>query len=486
MSPTGECVEVSPPHHFAAPRLILYLGSIVAHLFDPTDSRPIHFLGIGGAGMSALALAARRRGIPVSGCDPDASAFADLQAAGATVFQAHDPAHVSGARAIVVTAAVSTDHPELLAARRAGVEVIPRKVALAELVNAHTVVALAGTHGKTTTTVMTTLALGAAGLSPSGLAGGRVATWGGNAWLDSDDLWVVEADEYDQAFLTLRPTIAVINNVEADHLECYGSVAAMESAFVQFARDARRVLVGNADQGSDRVAARLGDKTMRFGIDGHADLRAALLGTGETGTRAELTWPDGHKLTLRLAVPGVHNLRNAAAALGVVRELGGDLESAAAALSEFRGVGRRFERLGSSNGIEFVDDYAHHPTELAATLEAAREAFPGRRIVAVFQPHLYSRTKEHSVAMGKALTLSDVAIVTDVYAAREQPMSGVSGQLVADAARAAGARQVDYVPAREGLETAVALRMREGDVVITLGAGDVTRVGRALQAGAGQ
>jgi UDP-N-acetylmuramate--alanine ligase len=433
--------------------------------------------------MSALALAARRRGIPVSGCDPDDSAFADLVAAGATVHHGHDPAHVSGTRAVVVTAAVRADHPELLAARSAGIAVVPRKVALAELVNAHTVVALAGTHGKTTTTVMTTLALRAAGLSPSGLAGGRVASWGGNAWLDSDDLWVVEADEYDQAFLTLRPTVAVINNVEADHLECYGSLGAMEDAFVQFAQHAKSVLIGNADQGSDRVAGRLGRKVMRFGVDGHAELRVTLLGSGEDGSRAELVWPDGHKLGLRLVVPGVHNLRNATAALGVVRELGGDLESAAAALSEFRGVGRRFERLGAADGIEFVDDYAHHPTELAATLEAARQAFPGRRIVAVFQPHLFSRTREHAPAMGKALTLADVAIVTDVYAAREQPMAGVTGVLVADAAREAGALEVDYVADRDALEEAVAARMVAGDVVITLGAGDVTRVGRHLHAG---
>jgi UDP-N-acetylmuramate--alanine ligase len=179
----------------------------------------------------------------------------------------------------------------------------------------------------------------------------------------------------------------------------------------------------------------------------------------------------------------VHNLRNATAALGVVRELGGDLDSAAAALGAFGGVGRRFERLGTANGIEFVDDYAHHPTELAATLEAARQAYPGRRLVAVFQPHLFSRTKEHAVAMGKALTLADVAIVTDVYAARETPLSGVTGALVADAARGAGAPIVDYVAARDELEAAVASRMTDGDVVITLGAGDVTHVGRHLRAG---
>jgi UDP-N-acetylmuramate--alanine ligase len=452
----------------------------VPGLYDTTDPRPVHFLGIAGAGMSALALAALRRGVAVTGCDLDDVAFHDLRGAGATVHRGTDVSHLDGVRALIVTAAAPPDHVEIVAARERGLRVVPRKQALAELVNGHTVVALAGTHGKTTTTVMTTEALRAAGLHPSGLAGGRVAGWGGNAWLDGDSLWVVEADEYDQAFLTLQPTIAVINNVEADHLECYGSVEAMERAFIAFASRATRVLVGTADPGSDRIARELGASVIRFGLEDVAGIRLAVRSRDASGSVAECHWPDGTVVTLRLALPGSHNLRNAVAALGVVHVLGGDVEAATEALARFTGVGRRFERLGDVAGVTVVDDYAHHPTELVATLEAARQAFPGRRLVAVFQPHLYSRTRAHGSAMGEALGLADLAVVSDVYPAREAAIPGVTGALVADAARAAGTAEVQYVPARDALEAAVVELVRPGDVLLTLGAGDVTRVGPAV------
>ena len=434
--------------------------------------------------MSALALAALRRGLPVTGCDNDDSAFADLREAGARVVRGVDPAHLDGVRAVVATAAARDDHPELVAARERGIPVVPRKVALAELVNDGTVVALAGTHGKTTTTVMTTEALTAAGFAASGLAGGRVASWGGNARLGGDDPWVVEADEYDQAFLTLRPTVAVINNVEVDHLECYGSVEALHDGFVTFGDRAETVLVGTADAASDRIAARLATRVVRFGPEPGADLQVRVLEQGAAESLAACRWPDGTELTLRLTVPGVHNIRNAVAALGVVHALGGELAPAAEALAAFAGVGRRFERLGERDGIAFVDDYAHHPTELRATLAAARQAFPDRRLVAVFQPHLYSRTAEHHQAMGEALAAADLAVVTDVYPAREEPLPGVSGALVVDAARRAGA-EVTYVDDRATLEGRVRELLAPGDALITLGAGDVTRIGRAIHAAPG-
>lgn len=449
-------------------------------LFDPSDPRPVHFMGIGGAGMSALALVARRRGVQVSGCDPDPSGAQDVAALGAQVSQGHDPSHVSGARAVVVTAAVPPSHPELERARSLGIPVIPRKQALAELVNAGTVVALAGTHGKSTTTVMTTESLAAAGLDPTGLAGGRVNGWGGNARLGGDRLFVVEADEYDQAFLTLQPTVAVINNVEADHLECYGSVAALEAAFAEFAGRAGTVVIGADDPGAARVAAAIrGPRVWRFGLAEGADLRLFDLAQAADGSSAGLELPGGRMITLRLGVPGVHNLRNATGAIGVALALGAPLEPVLAALAGYRGLGRRFERLGVAGGIEFVDDYAHHPTELVATLAAARQAYPGRRLVVVFQPHLYSRTAEHSVAMGQALTGADLSIVTAIYPAREQPMPGITSQLVVDAAGAAGA-QVLYEPDKTKLRERLLAVTRAGDVVITLGAGDITRVGREL------
>jgi UDP-N-acetylmuramate--alanine ligase len=429
--------------------------------------------------MSALALIARRRGVAVSGCDPEPGGAADVAALGAVVFDRHDPAHVTGARAVVYTAAVPVDHPELIRARELGLPVVPRKEALAGLVSAGSVVGIAGTHGKTTTTVMTTEALAASGLAPTGLAGGRVGQWGGNARLDGDALFVVEADEYDQAFLALRPAVAVVGNVEADHLECYGSLEALEAAFVTFAGRAPIRLVGIDDPGAARLAARLGSGTVCFGLSSAADMRISDVQQAVGGTTASVRLPGGPSVTLRLRVPGMHNLRNATAALGVVHALGGPLAPALEALSEFTGVGRRFERLGDAGGVTIVDDYAHHPTELVATLEAARQAFPGRRLVAVFQPHLFSRTLAHGVAMGQALAAADVAVVTEIYAAREQPIPGVSGAAVAEAARAAGA-DVRFAPVRADVGALVRSLLRPGDVLLTLGAGDITRLGPEL------
>jgi UDP-N-acetylmuramate--alanine ligase len=450
-------------------------------LFNPADRRPVHFMGVGGAGMSALAVLACRRGVVITGCDTDLAGAQDVIASGAQVTLGHDPSHVTGTRAVVVTAAVPDTHPELEQARAAGIPVVPRKEALGGLVNGATVVGAAGTHGKTTTTVMTTAALEAAGLEPTGLAGGRVRAWGGNARLGSSSLYVVEADEYDKAFLALRPTVAIVNNVEPDHLECYGSVEQLEAAFAEFASRAETVLIGADDPGARRVASGLGNRVWRFGTADDADLRIGAVRQDASGSRSTITLPDGRRVSLRLSVPGLHNVRNAAGALGAVAALGGAVERALEALAEFSGVGRRFDRLGEAGGVVLVDDYAHHPSELVATLAAARQAYPERRLVAVFQPHLYSRTQEHGAAMGQALAAADVVVVADVYGAREAPVPGVSGQLVADAAAQAGA-DVTFEPDRAALARQVRSRLRPGDLVLTLGAGDITRLGPELLA----
>jgi UDP-N-acetylmuramate--alanine ligase len=305
-----------------------------------------------------------------------------------------------------------------------------------------------------------------------------VNEWGGNARIGGDRLYVVEADEYDKAFLALTPTVAVVNNVEADHLECYGDLAQLERAFAEFAGRAERVLIGADDPGARRIAEQLGEKVWRFGTSG-ADLRLSDIRQRPDGSEASLALPDGRTVTLRLAVPGLHNLRNATAAIGVVLALGGALEPALDALARYRGLGRRFERLGEVRGIAFIDDYAHHPTELVATLAAARQAFPGRRLVAVFQPHLYSRTAQQGDAMGIALAAADLAIVTEIYGAREQPLPGVSGARVAEAARLAGGTAV-FEADRARVRDRILEHARSGDVVLTLGAGDITRVGREL------
>lgn len=435
-------------------------------------------MGIAGAGMSALALIARRRGVQVSGCDTDIRGAADVINAGARVVEGHDPAHVAGARAVVFTAAVRPEHPELVAARARGVPVVPRAEAL-NAVCRGTVVAVAGTHGKTTTTVMTTEALTAAGRHPTGIAGGRVASWGGNARLDGDDLFVVEADEYAKSFLALTPTVAVITNVEADHLECYGSLGALEDAFVEFAGRARRALVSADDPGALRVAARLSVPVWRVGLSPDADVTIRDVRRGPLGTSARVGFPGSRTVELKLRVPGVHNITNAAAALAAVVALDADPEAAAAALASFGGVGRRFEQLGAAKGVTVVDDYAHHPSEVRATIAAARERFPGRRLVAAFQPHLYSRTQSLGEDLGRALAGADLAVITEVYAAREQPIAGVSGVNVAKAAEQAGVR-VEWVPDRRTLPSRLAALVADGDVVLTLGAGDITEVGPDL------
>ncbi len=439
--------------------------------------------------MSALAAVARHLGVAITGCDSDPSGAADLAASGVQIWRGHDAGHVEGARAVVVTAAVAGEHPELERARALGIPVVRRADALGQAVaggggegrGGGTVVAIAGTHGKTTTTVMVTEALAAARRNPTGRAGGRVANWGGNARIGGRELYVVEADEYDRAFLSLAPTVAVINNVEADHLECYdGSVAILERAFGDFARRARRVITGADDPGAERVATALGERVVwRVGLADRADVRIVEPALETTGSRARIRLPNGREVRVTLPVPGLHNLRNAAAALAVACELGADVAPCIAALGRFGGVGRRFERVGESGGVTVMDDYAHHPTEVAATLAAARQAFPRRRVVAVFQPHLFSRTALHGEALGRALAAADLVVVAPIYAAREQPMRGVTADLVARGAIRAGA-PTTAVRERAALTGEVAAVVRPGDVVFTLGAGDVTRVGPEL------
>jgi UDP-N-acetylmuramate--alanine ligase len=395
------------------------------------------------------------------------------------VFAGHDPSHVEGVRAVIVSSAVPDDHPELERARTLGRPVVRRAEALAAAISPGQVVAVAGTHGKTTTTVMTTEALAAAGLNPTGIAGGRVAGWGGNARIGGDGLFVVEADEYDKSFLALTPQVAVINNVEADHLECYGSMEELEKAFASFPQSARRVIVGGDDPTAVRVARMAGRPTWAVGFGDAADARIRVVERTASRSVATVTLPTGLTVELRLRIPGLHNLRNATAALAVAVELGAPLDPALGALAAFEGVGRRFELVGEGAGVVVVDDYAHHEAEIAATIEGARQAYPDRRLVAVFQPHLYSRTRDHGPAMGRALAGADVVVVTDVYAAREQPVPDVSGRLVADAASAEGA-EVRWVPQRAALAVQVAAIARAGDVVLTMGAGDVTGVGREL------
>ncbi|MFN2566920.1 MAG: UDP-N-acetylmuramate--L-alanine ligase [Gemmatimonadaceae bacterium] len=449
-------------------------------LIDPTDARPVHFMGIAGAGMSALAELVVRRGVRVTGCDLTTAGTEDLARLGIPLVAGHDPAHTQDARALVVTAAVPQDHPELARARALGLPVIKRAEALGDLTRGRELVGVAGTHGKTTTTVMTADALAAAGREPTALAGGRVSAWGGNLRPGADRLYVVEADEYDRSFLTLAATVAVVTNIEADHLDIYKDLRDIRAAFAQFVRGARTVVLCADDPGANTLPTRSSSEVIRYGIDsGDARLLARDPRTPD-GRFAFAVEFDGERLgELSLAVPGRHNALNALAAVASGLSLGAQFASMAPAIGRFSGVGRRFEHVGDARGVRVIDDYAHHPTEIAATLAAARGAFPGRRLVVAFQPHLFSRTRDFAADFGAVLAAADVLFLTEIYAAREQPIPGVTADLIADAVKAAGGRLAWRGPRAE-LADALAATAREGDVVVVMGAGDITKTGREL------
>jgi UDP-N-acetylmuramate--alanine ligase len=450
-------------------------------LVDPGDPRPVHFVGIGGAGMSALAELFARRGVAVTGCDnAPAGASDDLAALGIQVAAGHDPAHVAGARAVVFTSAMPRDSAELVAARDAGIPVVRRAEALGAAVSAGDVVGIAGTHGKTTTTVMTTEALRGAGVEATGIAGGRVAAWHGNLSFGSDRLFVVEADEYDRSFLALHPTIAVVTNVEADHLDIYRDLDDIRATFSSYVLGARVVVICTDDPGAATLPMPNTAEVIRYGVDSEdARLVATDVVRDGTGSRFEVVY-DGERLgEVRLAVPGLHNVRNALAAIGVGIALDLKVPQLAPGLAGFRGVERRFQHIGEARGVTVVDDYAHHPTEIVATLDAARSAFPGRRIVVAFQPHLYTRTRDFATDFGRALAGADVVFLAELYPAREQPIAGVNAGLVADALTGAGGA-LAWRGERSAAAEALASAVREGDVVLTVGAGDITRTGPEL------
>ena len=446
-------------------------------LLDSNDKRPVHFVGIAGAGMSALAELFLRRGVTVTGCDANPTGAADLERLGVKV-TTHDPAHVDGARALVVTSAMPKSHPELERARQAGIPVIRRAEALGEVTVGRELVGIAGTHGKTTTTVMTTSALAAAGREPTALVGGRVAAWEGNLKLGSDRLFVVEADEYDRSFLALTPTVAVVTNVEADHLDIYKDLADIRGAFAQFARGARTIVLCGDDAGASTLPTPSSTEVIRYGIDSpDARLVASNIRNADRGTRFDVVY-DGERLgSVTLQVPGRHNILNSLAAVASGLSLGSTLEAMAPGLAGFGGVERRFQRLGEARGVSIIDDYAHHPTEIAATLAAARGTFPGRRIIAAFQPHLYTRTRDFSAEFGAALSAADAVYLTEIYPAREQPIAGVDAGLIE---RATAKGKLAWRGERKDLAEALAQGAKEGDVVITIGAGDITKTGAEL------
>lgn len=447
-------------------------------IFQHPDTRPVHFVGIAGAGMSALAELFVRRGIAVTGSDMSPAGNADLEALGVVVHRGHDAAFVSGARAVVASSAISPSHVELAAAVRLGIPVIRRAEALGAAVAGMQIVGVAGTHGKTTTTVMTTEALATTTAAPTGIVGGRVQRWGGNLRWGGGSTVVVEADEYDRSFLALHPTIAVVTNVEADHLDIYADLADIVTTFEAYVAGATGIVLCADDAGAAALQVPDSADVIRYSL-GSPDARLVGVPDGDSMTVVF----DGQPLgSLTLGVPGDHNRRNALAALGAGLLLGYSFEDLRRGLEAFSGVERRFERKGEVAGVLVVDDYAHHPTEVRATLDAARAAYPDRRIVALFQPHLYSRTRDFADQFGDALaTGCDLLLLTDIYKAREQPIAGVTSLLIADAAARAG-HPPDWFGLRADATADLGAVVRAGDLVLTIGAGDVTHVGPELLA----
>jgi UDP-N-acetylmuramate--alanine ligase len=460
-------------------------------LVTPTEPVPledlgrVHFAGIGGAGMSGIARIMLARGVSVSGSDAASSAaLAELAALGARVHVGHRAEHLGEADTLVVSSAIRQDNPELAEARRRGIRVLHRAGALASLMLRRRVIAVTGTHGKTTTTSMITTVLRETGADPGYVIGGVLAATGVGAADGAGPEFVAEADESDGSFLMLSPDAAVVTNIEADHLDNYGTAEAYRASFGAFVARVKPggLLVACADDpGARELAGRARDLRLRvrtYGESADADYRVD--GTRSQGMETAFAVHSGQgpfgtiDESVLLGVPGLHNALNAAAAFAAAVELGVAPARAAAALGSYRGTARRMEPKGEAGGVRVIDTYAHHPTELAADLRAARAIAGAGRMVAVFQPHLYSRTRIFAAEFGAALGLADEVVVLDVYAAREDPEPGVTGKLVADAVPGAAAR---YVESFADVPRVVASAAAPGDLVLTMGAGDITRLG---------
>ena len=458
--------------------------------------RHVHFVGIGGIGMSSIAEVLLRRGFVVSGSDLRASdVTAHLETLGATVHEGHAAEHVQVADVVVYSSAVRDPlaNPETAEAIRRRIPIIKRAEMLGELMRAKRGVGVAGTHGKTTTTTLVGLVLQAGDLDPTIIVGGKVAVFGSNAVAGLGEIIVVEADEYDRTFLRLAPIHAVVTNIEADHLDIYRDLDDIKDAFVQFANSVPffgAAILCLDDANVRDVLARITRRVVTYGTSRQATLRAESIEQVGATTQFDVYESAERLGGITLHAPGLHNVRNALAAVAVGLELDLPFATIARGLATYTGVDRRFQIKGEAampaapdapaGTVLVVDDYAHHPTEVEATLQAAAKGWPERRIVAVFQPHLYSRTRDLADDFARAFYDADVLVLTDVFAAREEPIEGVSGQMLADLAREVGHRDVQYVPDKAQLPVVLAGLVRPGDLVVTMGAGDVYRYGQAF------
>jgi UDP-N-acetylmuramate--alanine ligase len=456
----------------------------------------IHFVGIGGSGMSGIAEVLLNLGYTVSGSDAaESSTTKRLANLGARVSKGHAAEQIEGADAVVTSTAVRPDNPEVLAARARRIPVVPRAVMLAELMRLKQGIAIAGTHGKTTTTSLVASVLAAGGLDPTFVIGGRLNAAGANARLGTGEFIVVEADESDASFLNLMPVIAVITNIDNDHMETYGhDFARLKQAFIEFL--SRLPFYGSAvlcsdDRNVREILPFVSKPILTYGLNDEAQVRAIDVKPDGATMRFTALREGAPALAVRLNLPGVHNVQNALAAIAVGTELGVPDEAMLEALASFTGVGRRFARHGEvavasetgAGGFTLVDDYGHHPVEMAATLAAARGAFPGRRIVLAFQPHRYTRTRDCFEDFVKVLSTVDVLLLAEVYAAGEQPLVAADGRALARALRVAGKVEPVFVENIDDMPAAILAAAQPGDVVITMGAGSIGAVPAKLTQG---
>jgi UDP-N-acetylmuramate--alanine ligase len=450
--------------------------------------KKIHFVGIGGIGMSGIAEILIDQGFAVSGSDRAASENTDrMKSLGATVFIGHDARNVGpDVDVLVFSSAVPPENPELVIARQRKIPVIRRAEMLAEVMRLRYGIGIAGTHGKTTTTSMVGLVLIEGGLDPTVIVGGRLrGLAGSNARLGKGDFIVVEADEFDRSFLSITPTIAVLTTLETDHLDCYRDLEDIKAAFVQFAQKVPFygfVVLCLDEPALQDIMPKLKKKIITYGLNGQADLQAVEIRHHENTTKFTVVYGGKDLGIIELLIPGKHNVQNALAAIAVGLQLNVPFARIKAGIEKFTGVFRRWEVKAELHNITVIDDYAHHPTEIRATLAGAKSGWR-RRVVCVFQPHLYSRTRDFYDEFGRAFFNADVLVVTDVYPAREEPIQGVSGELIVNAAREFGHKQVHYVPDKKEVPSFLMKIVQTGDIIITMGAGDIWKFGEEFVKG---
>ncbi len=439
----------------------------------------IHFVGIGGIGMSAIAEILINQGFEVSGSDLSASQNTDYLAnIGATIFFGHRKENIEDAQVVVYSSAVlPSENPETMSALELGIPIIRRAEMLAEVSRLKYCLAVAGTHGKTTTTSMIGLILIKAGIDPTVIVGGRLADFGGtNARLGKGDWTVVEADEYDRSFLQLFPTISIINNVEPEHLDIYRDFDDIKDTFTEFANKIPfygLVAIGIDDAGSREILTRINKQVITFGIDDSADYTAKKINYQAGIISAKIFERNILLGNISLSIPGIHNLKNALGAIAVARSMDIDFGVIKSALNEFKGVYRRFDVKGEFDGILVIDDYAHHPTEIKATLSAARSGWPDRRIVVAFQPHTFTRTQSLWKDFSESFDDADLVIVSEIYPSREKPIYGITGKMIYDEMLKNQRCEAEYIPTLEGIDNFVKDNLKPNDLFITIGAGNI-------------